>query len=211
MLHTASVGIYASLVKASLPRQAAQTCSVNRRPEKLLAVNLQWLMDNTPMNSQAKVGAKAKIDQKTVGRIMNMTNSPTLEKLSALANAFGVEAWQLLAPRLGASLYQIDKDRRVVPVRDAGPAEEAAPRVPVRVQPTPPQVGRSPARQVDADAISPMAWQIVEAFDRIPNDAVQAAEYVKIMEACSRAADASPARPTSKPAAPAKSALDRAT
>lgn len=68
------------------------------------------------LNSQAKLGAKAKIDQRTVGRILNSEHMPTLDKIAALATVYGIEPWQLLAPGLGASLYKIDAERRIVPV-----------------------------------------------------------------------------------------------
>lgn len=100
-----------------MPRRARQTCRVNETAEKVLSDNLRWLMgQSSDLNSQAKLAAKAKIDQRTVGRILNSEHMPTLDKISALATAYAVEPWQLLAPGLGSSLYKIDADRRIVPV-----------------------------------------------------------------------------------------------
>jgi transcriptional regulator with XRE-family HTH domain len=122
MVHEVTLGIFASPVKTSVPHTSRQTANVEKDPSKILSENLTWLMQTSrELTSQAKIGAKAGIDQKTVGRILNRDHSPTLDKLASVAAAFGVEVWQLLAPRLGADLYQIDSDRRVVPVRDSGP------------------------------------------------------------------------------------------
>lgn len=105
-----------------MPCFGRQTCQVPKTSLKqTLAVNLQWLMDSMPeLGSQAKVGAKAKIDQKTVSRILNATNATTLDKLEALAGALQVEPWQLIAPRLGADFYFIDSERRVVAIEVKG-------------------------------------------------------------------------------------------
>lgn len=80
------------------------------------------MSNSVELNSQAKLGGRAKIDQRTVGRILNSEHMPTLDKISALAEAYGIEAWQLLAPGLGSSLYKIDADRRIVPVLAAAAA-----------------------------------------------------------------------------------------
>jgi hypothetical protein len=141
-----------------MPQVSWQTCRVDKTPEKTLADNLTWLMKNSAdYNSQAKVGAKAGIDQKTVGRIMNKTNFPTLDKLTALAAVFGVEAWQLIAPRLGADLYKIDADRRVVPVQPGGPPAPANEKGPMF---------RLVRKPVSVSDDSPDVEKMVEAYRR---------------------------------------------
>jgi predicted transcriptional regulator len=42
----------------------------------------------------------AKIDQKTMWRVMHGGNEPTLDTVSKLAKACGIEPWQLLTPGL---------------------------------------------------------------------------------------------------------------
>lgn len=70
-----------------------------------LVANLAALMAHRGISSDAQVGAmaKPKMDQKTVWRIRNKEQSPTLEKLSALAAAFGLDVWQILIPGLDPS------------------------------------------------------------------------------------------------------------
>ena len=52
------------------------------------------------LRTQAAVGKAAGIDQRTVGRILSGSHSPTLERVDALARCFGLLAWQLLIPGL---------------------------------------------------------------------------------------------------------------
>ena len=49
-------------------------------------------------DSQKKVATKAKVDQKTVSRILLLQNEPSIDKLERIAAVFGFEAWQLLVP-----------------------------------------------------------------------------------------------------------------
>jgi transcriptional regulator with XRE-family HTH domain len=102
-----------------MPVDARHALFVDDTPEKTLAENLRGLMTSSEgrYDSQAKVAAKAGIDQKTVGRMLLSSNSPTLAAVQAVARVFGVEAWQMLAPDLGAGLYKIDGDMQIVPVR----------------------------------------------------------------------------------------------
>ena len=68
---------------------------------QLLSDNLKKLMEASEhLTAQGDVGTAAKTDQTTIGRILNMTISPTLDKVDAIARAFGLEAWQLLTPGL---------------------------------------------------------------------------------------------------------------
>ena len=52
------------------------------------------------LTTQAAVGKACKIDQRTVGRIINMEHSPGLKQLEAIALAFDLLTWQLLVPNL---------------------------------------------------------------------------------------------------------------
>jgi transcriptional regulator with XRE-family HTH domain len=76
---------------AKMPSKALRTLSENLA--RLIAASGE-------LDSQAKVATKAKVDQKTVNRIANMLNEPSLDKVEKIAKAFGLEAWQLLVPGL---------------------------------------------------------------------------------------------------------------
>lgn len=74
---------------------------MNETASQILAANLKALRDADPeLKSQAAIGRAAKIDQRTVGRILNMENEPTFGQLTKLAKAFKLQAWQLLVPGL---------------------------------------------------------------------------------------------------------------
>ena len=67
----------------------------------VLSTNLRMLMEaSLDMRSQAALGKKCGIDQRTVGRILNEEHSPQLKQIEALASAFGLLSWQLLVPGL---------------------------------------------------------------------------------------------------------------
>lgn len=67
----------------------------------LLAANLATLMATAAdLDSQQKLARRCKMDQRTVGRILNRTNAATLPQIDKLAAAFGLEPWQLLVPGL---------------------------------------------------------------------------------------------------------------
>lgn len=68
----------------------------------ILAKNLGKLRDeHATLTSQAAIGKKAGIDQRTVGRILNMEHEPTLSQLSKLAEAFNLDQpWKILVPDL---------------------------------------------------------------------------------------------------------------
>lgn len=53
-----------------------------------------------PRLTQAAVARLSGIPQRTVGRIKNGEQTPTLTMLDGLAKAFRVEPWQLLVPSL---------------------------------------------------------------------------------------------------------------
>lgn len=66
-----------------------------------MSENLSRLMAATPaLDTQPKVAKLAKMDQKTVWRILQCANEPSIDKVEKLAKVFGLEAWQLLVPDL---------------------------------------------------------------------------------------------------------------
>jgi transcriptional regulator with XRE-family HTH domain len=67
--------------------------------QSVLAENLAALMaQNASFSSQAKVAARAGVDQTTIGRILAAKHAPTLDVVEKLAEAFGLATWQILVP-----------------------------------------------------------------------------------------------------------------
>lgn len=58
------------------------------------------------LNSQAALGRAAKVDQKTVGRILNRTNEPSLEVIAKIAKVFDLDPWMLLVPNVAVGRQQ---------------------------------------------------------------------------------------------------------
>jgi len=70
---------------------------------QILADNLTALMrDHPALNSQPRVAKKSGVGQSTVGRALKGEISSTLGSADALANAFGLETWQLIHPTMGS-------------------------------------------------------------------------------------------------------------
>lgn len=101
----ASLGVSAIPRKAHVPTQDTHLDSMLKDAHDTLVANVAALMAHRAITSDAQVAAMArpKMDQKTVWRIRHKAQSPTLEKLSALAAAFGLEVWQILIPGLDPS------------------------------------------------------------------------------------------------------------
>lgn len=73
------------------------------KPKAVLRRNLQALMDkakeagNTQLSSQIQLGKKAGVGQATIGRILSQQGEDSgIETVHKLAQAFGLEGWQLL-------------------------------------------------------------------------------------------------------------------
>lgn len=67
----------------------------------VLSDNIKKLMEaSADLNTQAALGRRCGIDQRTVVRIINLEHSPTLEKIEAIATAYGLLPWQILVPGL---------------------------------------------------------------------------------------------------------------
>lgn len=122
-MHDASLGIDASRVKAHMPYIIWQSCLMTTDARRALSGNVEWLLRNTAHDSQPKLAKQAKLDQKTVGRMLNNSNAATLDSIQALAVALKIEPWQLLAPRFGEGLHTVKNGTSIVPV--ARPAVEA--------------------------------------------------------------------------------------
>lgn len=84
-----------------MPLNARDHLNVSKTASQILAANLVALRDADPvLTSQGKIGAKSGMNQRTVGRIINMEHEPTFAQLTKLAKAFGLQPWQMLVPNL---------------------------------------------------------------------------------------------------------------
>lgn len=88
-----------------MPRLRGDHLGVEKKPVsaafEIVAKNLDSLRSShKTLKSQAAIAEAAKVDQKTVGRILNKTNEPSLEVLAKIAKAFGLAPWQMLVPDL---------------------------------------------------------------------------------------------------------------
>lgn len=83
-----------------------------------VSVNLQRLMEeHVELRTQSALARRAKVPQRTIGRIVNREVTASLDVLEALAKPFDLQPWQLLIPNI---------DPKNPPVlRFASSAEEA--------------------------------------------------------------------------------------
>lgn len=92
------------IVKTFMPRYCRDHAKVTKQTSaaaRSLAENLKALMTANPeLDSQSALGRAAKVDQKTIERMLKCLNEPTLEKVEKVAKVFGLTAWQLLTPNL---------------------------------------------------------------------------------------------------------------
>lgn len=101
--HAASLGTHALNVKAFMPRNTRDHSLVEQPP---ISAALKALRENlgkvlaSRKKSEPEFAKLAKIDQKTLWRVLRGPNEPTLETVSKLAKACGLEPWQLLTPDL---------------------------------------------------------------------------------------------------------------
>ena len=88
-----------------MPLMSRLLCLVNKdnglMSKAILSTNLSKLMAaHLTLTTQAKVAKEAKVDQKTISRIILKTHSCGVENLEAIAAAFELQSWQLLVPGL---------------------------------------------------------------------------------------------------------------
>jgi DNA-binding phage protein len=96
-----TIGTLAFSVKAPMPCVSGDDTADMIDLAVELAANLAALMAATEdLRTQAAVGKRAGVDQRTVGRILNREHSPNLLQIQKLAAAFGLQPWQLLVPHL---------------------------------------------------------------------------------------------------------------
>lgn len=75
---------------------------------RVLGANITRLMQaRQNLNSNPKLSKRAGIGIATISRIINGETAATLDTLTRLAEAFGVQSWQLLVPNLDPKSPQI--------------------------------------------------------------------------------------------------------
>ena len=85
--------------------------------KKALWANVSTLMTRHYGGEQlGRFARECKIGAATMTRIKCADTSVGVDVLERIAARFGIEPWQLLAEDLGANLYVINDERRVVPV-----------------------------------------------------------------------------------------------
>ena len=88
-----------------------------------LAANLRLLMDMAHLD-QPKLAKLSGVSQKTISNMVNRRTAPTLDKVEAVANAFGLTAWHLILPDLPKELVSGGRIEQMVSrYLHANPAE----------------------------------------------------------------------------------------
>lgn len=78
--------------------------------EKQAALTLsQWIEANKELGSEKKVADAAGIGQATVNRILNCDGSTSIGVLSAIARAFGRDAYELILPPGAGEVIEYDR------------------------------------------------------------------------------------------------------
>lgn len=73
---------------------------------EIVARNLAALMKAKGLTSQAALAKRADVSQKTISNLLNPgqgVKSPTLDKVTAVATALGIEMWHFLLPEIPES------------------------------------------------------------------------------------------------------------
>ncbi|WP_395490859.1 helix-turn-helix domain-containing protein [Cedecea davisae] len=79
---------------------------------EVAAENLRrWMLGDSVLNSQQRVGEKAGIAQATVQRLLSKEASTTIGTLAAIADAFGRQAFELLVPKEHPGIINYDHAR----------------------------------------------------------------------------------------------------
>lgn len=96
--------------------------------DQLLADNLNRLMSSptSSLKTNVAVGRRSGIGQATVDRARNNHAGLSIAKVEALARAFNLEAWQLLAPDLGEKVIATNLSGHSWPFKDILPRDFAS-------------------------------------------------------------------------------------
>lgn len=88
------------MATAKATKTPARLASPSRALQTVAANLKRCITEHKELNTEPKLAAKAKVDQKTVYRITHLQNEPSIDKVEKLAKALGLETWQLLVPQL---------------------------------------------------------------------------------------------------------------
>lgn len=70
----------------------------------IFPANVKKLMEaDKPPLTQSALAGRAKMHQRTLGRIINAEVSPTLEQMTKIAHGLDAALWQLLVPEIDAT------------------------------------------------------------------------------------------------------------
>lgn len=103
--HVESVGHVCPIVKTLMPQRSGYANPMAKKKmrgavESIIGENLDALMAHFPQySSNHKVGDKAKLPARTIGRIRNAEVSCSVDTLAKIAAVFGVEPWAMLVDK----------------------------------------------------------------------------------------------------------------
>jgi transcriptional regulator with XRE-family HTH domain len=126
-----SLATYGYCVKPLMAASLSYGLEMGKRPPKrvlptdlrdILASNVARLMKaNTNLDTQTKLGAKAGVGQRTVGRVQKARGPTNVDTIQAIAEALGVAAWELFFDNKGKKVSalvhkgeKVDDDLRAV-------------------------------------------------------------------------------------------------
>lgn len=89
------------------------------KPRDVVAQNLKALMDaKIGPTSQSELKRRSGVAQATIGRILSKETAASIETLTDLAGAYGLEGWQLLVPGMHPTnppvLQPVSKEERAL-------------------------------------------------------------------------------------------------
>jgi transcriptional regulator with XRE-family HTH domain len=98
-----------------------QTTESTQQSRVILAVNLKRLMQETPaLNTHEKLGKAASVAPRSISNMCTpKVGNPTLDNVTKIANAFNLEAWQLLHPDLPGRVLKPSEAQLYNVLRDA--------------------------------------------------------------------------------------------
>lgn len=85
-----------------------------------LCANLRQLMGNSPdLPSRAALSRRSKVALGTISSLASgkAGSEPSIGTVEKLAKAYGIEAWELLHPRLGASVSESAWQKKIIALR----------------------------------------------------------------------------------------------
>lgn len=85
----------------------------NQKPVDVIVANLRALMRSSGINKKL-LAQKSRVSERMIGYILAKEKTPTVEVTASLADAFGLEGWQLMIPDMRADLAKSGKISKLV-------------------------------------------------------------------------------------------------